>query len=368
VLMRLEAGAQGRAEVETNPRCRTAAPMPFLGTGLPVVRPVLDDGLLAVLQGLGLGAVALEIDPEVADWADKLARHLAALPGRVRLNCRMGAETDYETVLGTIATILAGRRAAGISLWGASREAVPFARGFWPDIPLGGGTGAFFTELNRSSLPPGVDYATWTTNPTVHASDDDTLGESIEPLPDILATAHAKAPGLDLVIGPLTLGMRFNPNATSAQARQAEPPADPRQHTPLAASWLLGTIAGLIDPSVKELIVFEASGPKGLVLADGSLSPAGHLVSRLAPLAGCPAEIVTWAHEPRARGLLIRTPHGRVLAVTQARAVPANLELPEGRWGAPEPLGPSGFTAGAQPSAGRIDVDGFGVVWLAEAS
>jgi D-apionolactonase len=235
-------------------------------------------------------------------------------------------------------------------------------------MPIGGGTGAFFTELNRGNLPSGIDYASWTTNPTVHASDDDTLGESIEPLADILATAQTKAPGLDLVIGPLTLGMRFNPNATSPEARRAEPPPDQRQHTVLASSWLLGTIAGFVDAAVKDLIVFEVAGPRGLVQADGSLSPSGHLVSRLAPLAGCRAEIITWAHEPRARGLLVQAPEGRVLALTQARAAPAALALPEGRWASLERLDSGGFMAGPQHAGGMIDVDGFGVVWVAEAS
>jgi hypothetical protein len=367
VQVTLEAGAQRHPEAETAPRVHARAAMPRLGTGLPVVRPVPDDRVRAALQGLGLDLVALEVDVGEEGWADKLAGHLRSLPGRFRLNCRMSADADHASTLSDIARLLASRQPAGISLWDASQEAVAFARGLWPDTALGGGTGAFFTELNRGSLPAGIDYATWTTNPTVHASDDDTLGESIEPLSDVLATAHAKAPGLDLIVGPLTLGMRFNPNATSPEARRAEPPADARQHTVLAASWLLGTIAGFVDPAVKELIVFEATGPKGLIQADGSLSPAGHLVARLAPLAGSPAEVVTWAHEPRARGLLLQTSAGRVLVVTQARAAGAQLELPEGRWAAPERLEAKGFTAGPQHAAGSIEVDGFGVVWLAEA-
>jgi hypothetical protein len=42
--------------------------------------------------------------------------------------------------------------------------------------------------------------------------------------------------------------------------------------------------------------------------------------------------------------------------------------LPEGHWAAPERLNLTGFTAGPQQADGMIDVDGFGVVWVAEAS
>jgi hypothetical protein len=54
--------------------------------------------------------------------------------------------------------------------------------------------------------------------------------------------------------------------------------------------------------------------------------------------------------------------------MTQARAAPASLALPDGQWAAPERLNHTGFTAGSQQAGGLVDVDGFGVVWVAEAS
>ncbi|MXQ14610.1 hypothetical protein [Microvirga makkahensis] len=366
VRVTFEAGASKSTEGETKPGIQVSAPMPRLATGLPVNRPPLDEAAAAALDKLGLAAVALEIDPEENGWADSLKRHLASMTGPVRVDCRMGGEIDHAAVLSTIHDVLAGRQVVGISLWDAPQSAIASAHELWPGTPVGGGTGAFFAEFNRGTLPSGINYATWTTNPTVHASDDDTLGESIEPLRDILSTAKAKAPGLDFVVGPLTLVMRFNPNATSPAARRAEPPPDSRQHTVLTASWLLGTVAGFVDPAVKHLTVFEITGPKGLLRSDGSLSPSGHLVSRLTPLSGQQVEVVIWPHEPRARGLLFQTAGGRVLVLTQARAEAVHLALPEGRWAAPERLGSEGFAADPQPAGGTINVDGFGVVWLAE--
>jgi hypothetical protein len=366
VRVSFNAGAASRTSPETEPRVQADAVLPRFATGQPVNRAVSDAVIIKALNNMGFAAIALEIDPEGNGWLEQLARHLASIDGDIRLNCRMTSDTNHASVLAAIEEVLAGRKPVGISLWGGTDEAVAFARSLWRDVPIGGGTGAFFAEFNRGTLPTGIDYATWTTNPTVHASDNDTLGESIEPLRDVLATAQAKAPNLDLVVGPLTLIMRFNPNATSAEARRVEPEPDPRQHTVLTASWLIGTIAGFVDPVVKELIVFEVAGPKGLILPDGTLSPSGHVMARLAPLSGSRAQVVTWAHEPRSRGLLVHTPHGRILIVTQAKATVASLMLPEGSWGAPEHLTSEGFAVGGASPADAIEVDGFGVVWVAE--
>jgi len=363
-----EPGASAPTPADERPHMEAQAAIPRLATGLPVVRPVLDERTLAALETLGFDSIALEIDPEEEGWADRLAGHLAAFPGRISLDCRMQGAADPLSVLGMIRDVSAGRRPGRISLWGARQDAVEAARALWPGVPIGGGTGAFFAEFNRGSLPSGIDYASWTTNPTVHASDDDTLGESVEPLADILATARAKAPGVGFAIGPLTLVMRYNPNATSPETQRAEPPPDPRQHSGIAASWLLGTVAGFLDAAVQDLTLFEASGPKGLIQPDGSLSPAAHLVARLTSLMGCPAESIVWPYEPRARGLLVQAPRGRVLVLTQARSEAAILRVPEGSWSVCERLGPGGFAASPQAGSGSIEVEGFGVVWLAETS
>jgi len=202
----------------------------------------------------------------------------------------------------------------------------------------------------------------------VHASDDDTIGETVEPLPDILRTAKAKAPGLPLAIGPMTLRWRFNPNATTPEGRAEEGPADPRQGSVLAAAWTLGTVAGFLDEAVSSLAFFEPAGPKGLIGPDGRPTPAAHLLARLAPHCGRPAAALVWDHEPRARGLLIEGERGRGLALAQLRETGARLALPEGAWSGPEELAAEGFTPPSGQAPRSVEVGGFGLVWMQESA
>src|SRR6202012_3036757 len=122
--------------------------------------------------------------------------------------------------------------------------------------------------------------------PTYHGATDDTIGESIRPLGDILITAKTKFQGRRFQIGPHTLGARFNPNATTPEglSRPADP--DPRQGKAIAAAWMLGMLAGYADDVIDTISFFEAQGPRGLVDAGGRLTPAAALFKRLSGYQG----------------------------------------------------------------------------------
>lgn len=158
-----------------------------------------------------------------------------------------------------------------------------------------------------AEIPTQASYLSWPSNPTVHDSSDDTIGETTEVAADILATIKQRAPGRVLHVGPLTLGMRLNPNETTPEGRRGAP-SDPRQGQVIAAAWALATISGYIDPDVRAVSFFEPSGPKGLVNDESELTPAGAVLQRLAPLAGAPTSALAWERAPRARGLVPRGP------------------------------------------------------------
>jgi D-apionolactonase len=211
---------------------------------------------------------------------------------------------------------------------------------------------------------PDADILCWTSNPTVHGFDDDTVGETTEPPVDIVRTAKAKLPGRRFHVGPMTLGLRYNPNATSPEGRRRSAEPDPRQGGPIAAAWTAATLAGFLDPSIEALTFFEPAGPKGLVDPSGRRTPAAHLLARLAPLSGRPARILRWAGLPRAAGILIDAESGPALCLAHARAERAVLTLPEGRWSTLEDLGGDGFAPSAAPVADAVSLDGFHVAWL----
>jgi D-apionolactonase len=346
--------APGHPAEAGRPHSAKTTRMPLLGTGLPP--GPAPAGLADALNRLGGGFTAIEIDLADADWAAQTLARCEAATGPLRLDLR--PHEQQSAALETLAPLLRERTLIGVSLWGAQDETLAEARKLLTGVPMGGGTGAFFTELNRMTpVPAGADYLCWTSNPTVHGFNDDTIGESIEPLDDILRTAKRKHPGQHFQLGPMTLGMRFNPNATTEEGRGRAADPDPRQGDIIAAAWLACTLAGYADDTVSTVAFFDAIGPKGFFAADGTATPAAHLFARLAALSGREMDVLAWAAAPRARGMLM----GNVLCIGHARHGAARLELPDGMWRASS-LTPAGF--GAARPVESLELDGFAVSWL----
>ncbi len=343
-VVRLEILSRATAAVHARgggPAVRKTAPFPVLGTSLP-------PGPIAVAQAdairaLGLGFTAIEIDPSEPTWLAEARAKVSAVSGPLRIDVRGGTAVGTRAIVEALVPILVDRPAIGVSLWDADDAAVAMAREILPGTLIGAGTGAFFTELNRMARWPAADYLAWTSNPTVHGSDDDTIGETTEPLEEILASAKAKLPVRRLQIGPMTLGLRYNPNATSPEGRRRSAAPDPRQGQVIAAAWLAGTVAGFLDPDIETLTFFEPSGPKGLIAEDGAWTPAAHLLSRLSRCAGRPASALRWAGHPRLRGLLIDMSDHDALCIAHLRNERVAVALPEGTWPSAEELTPTGF-------------------------
>ena len=177
----------------------------------------------------------------------------------------------------------------------------------------------------------------------MHGFDDDTIGETTEPLGDIVRTARARSPLARFQVGPMTLGLRYNPNATTPEGRRRSASPDPRQSGMIAAAWLVATIAGYLDPSLETLTFFEPVGPKGLLANDGAWSPSAYALARLSPLANHPVSVLRWPDHPRAAGLLTEAAQEQILCVAHPRDEGLHLTLPSGSWRHAETLTPTGF-------------------------
>ena len=151
---------------------------------------------------------------------------------------------------------------------------------------LATGTNAYFAELNRQR-PPRRTHACYSINPQVHTFDDLSLLETLEAQPSTVESAAQLCDG-KLVISPITLRPRFNPNATDP-AKQRELPstetADPRQKTPFCAAWTVGSLAQLMAlDRIESLTFYETIGARGIMesqpdssLAQSTQTGAGHI-------------------------------------------------------------------------------------------
>jgi D-apionolactonase len=141
------------------------------------------------------------------------------------------------------------------------------------DAPIGGGTDAYFTELNRER--PQTEYfdvVSYSTNPQVHAFDDASLVETLQVAPVTVATAKTFCGSKPIIISPITFRIRWNPNATSAPpptpAGELPDQVDARQMSLFGAGWTLGSLKYLCASGVHALTYFETTGWLGVIERD----------------------------------------------------------------------------------------------------
>lgn len=199
---------------------------------------------------------------------------------------------------------LAGANLApsAVALVGADTVLIEEARRVFPGARVGGGTDAFFAEFNRNP-PIAADFVFWTVNPTVHAEDDASVMETLAVLGDQAATARAHCPGVPPWCGPVTLRMRFNPNATrptgSVPRRTSPADLDARQRGLFGAAFTLGQIAAWTGAGIETLCFYAPFGPLGMIHThagfsipwydeqpEGTVYPAYHVLTGLGPHSG----------------------------------------------------------------------------------
>ena len=164
------------------------------------------------------------------------------------------------------------------------QQVVPALKTAFPGIPVGGGTDAYFAELNRNPPDGGLlDFINFSICPQVHAFDKLTLLENLEAQPHVVESARAllRKP---VSIGAISLKQRFNAVATDGNTESSLPETDPRQHTLFSAGWTLGSLRHLAMAGATSLNYYETVGPRGILPRHGGShgpSPLLHLFQEL---------------------------------------------------------------------------------------
>ena len=332
----------------------TGQHMPEIGLGVAASeRDHLDHGL-DLLRALGPGHLVCECDPRDDHSVESLAacRALAqALDAEVVLEIVVPCERPVADELATAAEI-AGR--AGLApaaivpeqarLLKFTLEKIPAlgipdfdevygaARAAFPGVRLGGGVFTNFTELNRNCAAPELfDFLTHATCAVVHEPDDRSVMETLQTLPDIVASAKAWAGGKPYRIAPSAVGMRFNPygpdvHQNSDNGRYSFSRQDPRHRALLGAAFTLGYAARVAPLGVEALALGAPSGALGMVyrrtehpqpwfddLAGPAVLPLYHIVAALAAAKGAAIRSVTSGDATRVLGLAYESDSGTLL-------------------------------------------------------
>jgi D-apionolactonase len=210
----------------------------------------------AVSEATGMG-VGLEVALHLGDDAQN------------ELSWFRGLLDDLEPVVSRWMIFHRGEKSTSARWLTLAREAL----GPWAGVaPIGAGTDAFFTELNRERPPAEVaEFITYSLNPTVHAVDNVSVVETLAAQDVTVQSARAFSNGLPVVVSPVTFRMRWNPNATAPETEPApgELPSqvDVRQMSLFGAGWTLGSIKSLAESGAEAITYYETTGWRGVMEA-----------------------------------------------------------------------------------------------------
>jgi D-apionolactonase len=230
-------------------------------------------------------------------------------------------------------------------LWEALRDSAQ-QQGF--SGQLVGGTRAHFTELNRQiqQIPSDVPTLSFSITPQMHASEIPHIVDSLAMQQVVAENARRLAGDRPVLVGPITLARRFNAVATTDPpdpAIDALRAIDPLQPTEFTAAWTLASVASLTAAGVTGICYFETRGPRGIVTSEGTLTPAGRILTTLAQLRGRPVR--HWDGPDDVAALAVAREGGPLeLFLANLSAKPRTITVD-----------------GWQPQPLRVDMDGWSV-------
>ncbi|HRZ89045.1 MAG TPA: hypothetical protein P5117_06120, partial [Spirochaetia bacterium] len=297
-------------------------PLPPLGFCLAEGGEALTAPEIGRISALAPGFLRAEVRFSREGWADRLAAAAeTARDAGTSLQAALHLGADPAADLDAF-----GARAAGLPLasvlvfkdgekstsgrWIA--EARKRLRNAGISAPIGSGTDAFFAELNRGRPPVAdLDFLSFSVNPQVHAFDDASLVETIPAQAAAVESARAFAGGRGVTVSPVTLRMRFNPNATGPEPepKPGEPPAnaDPRQKTRFGAGWTAASVASLTAAGTASIAYYQCSGPLGLMESGGgAVFPLYQVFADLAEFRGGTLESLESEDPLRVSGYILR--------------------------------------------------------------
>ncbi|MGH2615810.1 MAG: hypothetical protein ACRDJC_11260, partial [Thermomicrobiales bacterium] len=368
-------------------------PVPPIGLGVASHGAPLSDEDIALLRAVKPAHLLLPLDLTQPGWQERLAQattEAGALDAALAIEAVAGTDgaglhelaaalSRSNVEIAKVLVFSTGEMVTGESVLAGTREAFG-AAGL--SVPIGGGTRAYFTELNRATLPlDAMEAVSYTINPQVHAFDNTSLTETLAAQPETVRSARAIVGDRSLVVGPITLRPPFNPNATGTEPQPApgELPAtvDARQPTLFAAGWLAGSVNALGNAGADALTYFETTGWRGVIERrdhplrvskfhswPGMVFPVYHVLADIAEFRDGEILQVDLGDGLRVQALALRDGDElRVLLANMTDAtVEVSLEVPGARGSTMRQLDDHSFTrAASQPEDFRASSQPLGV-------
>jgi hypothetical protein len=257
-------------------------PLPRLGLGLASHGRALEHEALTRLKALNLAHLRVDLHLSQPGYELVLRRAIAEAEALgVRLEIALFVSDAADDELRALALLL-DRVGPPVCTWLVFHEAqrstaekwIQLAQAHLADFDsqakIGGGTNAFFAELNRGRPPvQALDLVCYSLNPQVHAFDNASLVETLETQRTSVECARRFCGDLPLAVSPVTLKIR--PKGAALQpmldVEQNKLPAhvDVRQMSLFGAGWTVGSLKYLSESRVYSATYYETSGWCGVM-------------------------------------------------------------------------------------------------------
>lgn len=270
-------GGEARSDVVHVELTEASSPLPRIGFGISSLGAQLtaED---RERTGLRADHLRVELDLAGQDWRWVLtmgAQECAIMDCSLELALVLtnNAEVELEECLGMVRGLPLSR----IMIFHAAEKTtsarwVVLARRKLGElgVPIGGGSNAYFTELNRDRPPVELlDFLSYSVNPQVHAFDNSSLVETLQAHVPTVESAREFAQGKPVLISPITFRPRFNPDATGPArallSGELPPEVDPRQLSLFGAAWTIGSIKYVAQAGIESVTYYETAGWRGLL-------------------------------------------------------------------------------------------------------
>lgn len=255
---------------------RPSGKLPRIGLGAASHLQPLSLHEIRRLSQLGLSHLRVDVDQKDTEWRRRLD---IAVNDAGRLGCSLEIAllNHGEDLPGPLKAVR-----VPVSTWLLYPYSATLAeqlRKRFPQVPVAAGTNANFIAFNESP-PPGkyIDLASFAIHPQTHAIDNASLVETLEIQGQLVEHARALTGGLPVIVSPVTLKPRFNPDAMGPEPPpnpgELPPQVDPRQMSLLGAGWTLGSLKYLAEAGVGRVTFYETTGWRGVMeVASGSALP-----------------------------------------------------------------------------------------------
>ena len=273
--------------------------LPQIGLAASTEIDTLSPDVIDSLSALKLNHYRVEVEPALPDWLEKFKRD-NALAKALKLPIEIGLHVADTKELKLFYSSLPELNAniARIILFSTGRAATDQAvidrifviKEHFPTALVGAGTDYNYRELNCNQFDgSNLDFVSFSIDPQEHAIDDLTIIENIATQSDMVNSARdLYGESKSIHISSLTLKKRFNPAATVSKDRilSAEQRADPRQKTPFAAAFTLGSIKTLAQADANSITFFQTVGNQGVLSSTGEKYPVFNLLQEILSAGG----------------------------------------------------------------------------------